>query len=102
MFSVVRLLALLRHFSDIKSIKSFPTECSSWAVIDGCTRIVAEDSSCVAAGPIPQEYSTVFFEDPTTFNSAVRLCIYESGASLQYPDGLEDVENYTPFIHITF
>ena len=40
--------------------------------------------------------------DKTDFNEAVKLCIYNVGAALIYPEGLENSDEYFPFIHITF
>ena len=52
MFVIMRSFTLLKHRNVIADMTSFPSECSSWAENDGCTRIVWKKDGCVRGDTI--------------------------------------------------
>jgi hypothetical protein len=56
---IVRVIVLSLRINDVY-FESYPTDCSSWAKADGCTRISRYDNQCVRPKSIPNSYSMYY------------------------------------------
>ena len=86
-----RFSSLLSRYNFRKNLTTFPDQCSSWSIENGCTRVSFIADQCTRAEKIPTDGLSNIFNvtQAIVVNDKINICVKsEPYARLQYPKTL--------------